>query len=80
MFLLFFWKRNLFSFWPQGQQKDDTETEMWKHTDSEMDLHSQYEGEEESDRMYSSDITLCVNPGITPISLEKLHKEVFHDE
>lgn len=38
---------------------------MWKHNDSEMDLHSQPDeddGEEESDRKYSSDITLCVNP------------------
>ncbi|TKS73905.1 Lymphatic vessel endothelial hyaluronic acid receptor 1 [Collichthys lucidus] len=77
--VVWYYKLNLFSFWPQGQQKDDTETEMWKHTDSEMDLHSQYEGEEESDRMYSSDITLCVNPDITPISLEKLHKEGFHE-
>lgn len=62
---LFFWKRNIFTFWPQGQQKDDIETEMWKHNDSEMDLYSQHEGEEEeeeSDRKYSSDITLCVNP------------------
>lgn len=37
---------------------------MWRHTDSEMDLHAQIEGEdeEELDRKYSSDITLCVNP------------------
>lgn len=40
---------------------------MWKHTDSEMDLHAQIEREEEEeeeelDRKYSSDIMLCVNP------------------
>ncbi|XP_041795581.1 lymphatic vessel endothelial hyaluronic receptor 1b isoform X2 [Chelmon rostratus] len=63
--VVWYYKLNIFTFWPQGQQKDDTETEMWKHTDSEMDLHSQEgeeEEEEESDRKYSSDITLCVNP------------------
>ncbi|XP_044048417.1 lymphatic vessel endothelial hyaluronic receptor 1b isoform X2 [Siniperca chuatsi] len=64
--LVWYYKLNIFTFWSQGQQKDDIETEMWKHTDSEMDLHSQHEGEEEeeSDRKYSSDITLCVNPDI----------------
>lgn len=58
----FFGERNIFRFWPQGHYKDDIETEMWKR--SEMDLHSIQEGEEEeeSDRKYSSDITLCVNP------------------
>ncbi|KAK2842691.1 hypothetical protein Q5P01_012891 [Channa striata] len=61
-------KRKTFTCWSQGQQKDDVETEMWKHIDSETDLHSQDE-EEQSDRMYSSDITLCVNPNfITPRS------------
>lgn len=61
---LLFRKRNIFTFWPQGQQRDDTETEMWKHTDSETDLQAQIEGdeEEELDRKYSSDIMLCVNP------------------
>lgn len=33
---------------------------MCKHSDSEVDLCSQQE--EGSDRKYSSDITLCVNP------------------
>ncbi|XP_053283622.1 lymphatic vessel endothelial hyaluronic receptor 1b isoform X1 [Pleuronectes platessa] len=52
-----------------GQQKDDIETEMWKHTDSELDLRSQHgaedgDGYEEPDKKYSSDITLCVNPDI----------------
>ncbi|XP_074490456.1 lymphatic vessel endothelial hyaluronic receptor 1b [Sebastes fasciatus] len=61
--VVWYYKLNIFTFWCQGQQKDDTETEMWKHTDSEMDLHSQHEGQEdESDRKYSSEITLCVNP------------------
>ncbi|XP_076590134.1 lymphatic vessel endothelial hyaluronic receptor 1b [Chaetodon auriga] len=66
--VVWYYKLNIFTLWPRGQQKDDIETEMWKHTDSEMDLHSQHEGEEEeeeeedSDRKYSSDITLCVNP------------------
>ncbi|XP_070687545.1 lymphatic vessel endothelial hyaluronic receptor 1b [Pempheris klunzingeri] len=58
---VWYYKLNIFTFLTQGQQKDDIETEMWKHTGSEMDLHSQHEGEEEeSDRKYSSDITLCV--------------------
>lgn len=57
-----FAKRNIFTLWPQGQQKDDSETEMWKHTGSEMDVHShEEEKEDESDRKYSSDFTLCVN-------------------
>ncbi|XP_026221756.1 lymphatic vessel endothelial hyaluronic acid receptor 1b [Anabas testudineus] len=53
-------KRNIFS-----EQNEDMETEMWEHTDSEMDLHSRL-GEEEvdSDRKYSSDIMLCVNPDL----------------
>ncbi|XP_034444780.1 lymphatic vessel endothelial hyaluronic receptor 1b [Hippoglossus hippoglossus] len=64
---MWYYKLNLFRC--LGQQKDDIETEMWKHTDSEMDLHSQHGAEEgdeceEPDRKYSSDITLCVNPDI----------------
>ncbi|TDH10048.1 hypothetical protein EPR50_G00091510 [Perca flavescens] len=65
--VVWYYKLNISPFWSQGQQKDDIETEMWKHTDSEMDLHSLHEGEEEeeeSDRKYSSDITLCVHPDI----------------
>lgn len=56
--------------WSQPKHKDDMETEMWKHTHSEMDLHSQLEedeGEEaenEPDRMFSTEILLCVNPNI----------------
>ncbi|KAK9516255.1 hypothetical protein VZT92_024196 [Zoarces viviparus] len=62
------YKLNIFTFWSREQQKDDIETEMWKHSDSEMDLH---EGEEEeSDRKYSSDITLCVNPDFKTNSSE----------
>uniref|UniRef100_UPI0037E78020 lymphatic vessel endothelial hyaluronic receptor 1b n=1 Tax=Semicossyphus pulcher TaxID=241346 RepID=UPI0037E78020 len=69
--VVWYYKLNIFTFWSQAQQKDDIETEMWKHTDSEMDLHSQHEGaEEESDRKYSSDITLCVNPDIKTNSSE----------
>ncbi|XP_069019055.1 lymphatic vessel endothelial hyaluronic receptor 1b [Embiotoca jacksoni] len=61
--------------WSERQQQDDVETEMWKHTDSETDLHSQHGAEgdddhDESDRKYSSDITLCVNPDIKAHSLE----------
>ncbi|AWP07869.1 putative lymphatic vessel endothelial hyaluronic acid receptor 1-like [Scophthalmus maximus] len=60
-------KLNIFTCWSPGRQKDDTETEMWKNTDSEVDLRSQHgAGEDdeydELDRKYSSDITLCVNP------------------
>ncbi|XP_036962928.1 lymphatic vessel endothelial hyaluronic receptor 1b isoform X1 [Acanthopagrus latus] len=69
--IVWYYKLNIFTFWPQGQQKDDIETEMWKHTDSEMDLQSQHEGEEEEeDRKYSSDITLCVNPDMRTRSFE----------
>ncbi|XP_034541057.1 lymphatic vessel endothelial hyaluronic receptor 1b, partial [Notolabrus celidotus] len=68
---VWYFKPNIFTFWAQAQQKEDMETEMWKHTDSEMDLHSQHDGgEEESDRKYSSDITLCVNPDIKVNSSE----------
>lgn len=48
---------------------------MWKHADSEMDLHCHHGAEEdddeeyeESDRKYSSDITLCVNPDMKAMS------------
>ncbi|XP_056138572.1 lymphatic vessel endothelial hyaluronic acid receptor 1-like [Lampris incognitus] len=58
-------KRRVFPFWPRGQQKDDTETEMWKQTDSEMDLHSHRGGEEEdTDKKYCSNGTLCAYPDI----------------
>ncbi|XP_071313256.1 lymphatic vessel endothelial hyaluronic receptor 1b isoform X2 [Trachinotus anak] len=72
---VWYYKLNIFTFWSPGRQKDDTETEMWKHTDSEMDLHSQRGEEEdddyhESDRKYSSDITLCVNPHMKTNSVE----------
>ncbi|XP_040018148.2 lymphatic vessel endothelial hyaluronic receptor 1b isoform X1 [Gasterosteus aculeatus] len=61
--LVRYYKLNVFTYWPRGPQRDDTETEMWKHGDGETDLYSGHEGEEEeSDRKYSSDITLCVNP------------------
>ncbi|XP_074534363.1 lymphatic vessel endothelial hyaluronic receptor 1b [Halichoeres trimaculatus] len=64
--VVWYYKLNILAFWSQVQQKEDMETEMWKHVDSEMDLHSPPDGgeEEESDRKYSSDITLCVNPDI----------------
>ncbi|KAM7003521.1 lymphatic vessel endothelial hyaluronic receptor 1b [Tautogolabrus adspersus] len=61
--VVWYLKLNIFTLWCQTQQKDDIETEMWKHSSCEMDLHSLHDGEEEeSDRKYSSDITLCVNP------------------
>ncbi|XP_023266702.1 lymphatic vessel endothelial hyaluronic acid receptor 1-like [Seriola lalandi dorsalis] len=62
---VWYYKLNIFTFWSAGQQKDDTETEMWKHNDSEMDLQQGAEEDDEyevSDRKYSSDITLFVNP------------------
>lgn len=52
--------RNIFV--PAGRLKDDGETEMWKHDDSEMALPSRSEEEDEEDRKYSGDILLCVNP------------------
>lgn len=54
--------RNILSFLPAVQLKDDVETEMWKHDDSETDLPSRPEEDDEEDRKYSGDITLCVNP------------------
>lgn len=63
--LSFIRRRNVSTLWNAEQQLDDIEAEMWKHTDSEMDLHSHHdEGEEDLDRKYSSDITLCVNSDI----------------
>ncbi|KAL6106281.1 uncharacterized protein ACO6RY_10190 [Pungitius sinensis] len=57
------YKLDVFTYWTRGTLRDDTETEMWKHADSETDLYGGREGgDEESDRKYSSDITLCVNP------------------
>ncbi|XP_068169560.1 lymphatic vessel endothelial hyaluronic receptor 1b isoform X2 [Antennarius striatus] len=58
----FFRLRGTSSLWNQEQQMDDIETEMWKNSGSETDLHSQHgeEEEEELDRKYSSDVTLCV--------------------
>ncbi|XP_067349960.1 lymphatic vessel endothelial hyaluronic receptor 1b isoform X2 [Channa argus] len=60
--------RNTSTCWYQRQQ-DDVETEMWKHSDSEMGLHSQHE-EEESNWTFSSEIMLCVNPDIKANSSE----------
>ncbi|XP_024236122.1 lymphatic vessel endothelial hyaluronic receptor 1b [Oncorhynchus tshawytscha] len=55
-------------FWRRGQHnlKDDIETEMWRHTDSEMDLQDpqQREGEENGDRKFTSDIIVS-NPETT---------------
>lgn len=63
-----YYKWSVFSSWPQAQQKDDVETEMWKQTGSEMDLHIQEEEDEEeeqeADRKYISDATLCLNPDV----------------
>lgn len=56
--------------WSQRQQKDDTETEMWKHTDSEMDLHSPHGAEEEAEGKHSSDDILSVDPHGTANSSE----------
>ncbi|XP_071382083.1 uncharacterized protein [Centroberyx affinis] len=67
--ILWYYRLSIFPLWSR-QQKDDIETEMWKHTDSEMDLHSCHEGEEEADRKSSSDVTLCVNPDIKTNSSE----------
>ncbi|XP_072241372.1 lymphatic vessel endothelial hyaluronic receptor 1b [Leuresthes tenuis] len=61
------------SGWCQRQQKDDIETEMWKHSNSEMDLHGEHgvkDDEEELDQKYSSDIMLCKKPHIRANSLE----------
>lgn len=63
--LVCYYKLNIFSFWPAGRLKDDVETEMWEHDDSETDLQSRPEEEDEEDRKYSGDVTLCVNPNFT---------------
>ncbi|XP_041652122.1 lymphatic vessel endothelial hyaluronic receptor 1b [Cheilinus undulatus] len=71
--VVWYYKLNIFTFWSEPQQKDDIETQMWKHNHSEMDLHSLHEGEAEDEelaRTYSSDITLCVNPDLKTNSLE----------
>lgn len=72
---VWYYKMYIFPCGLEGQQMDDIETEMWKHTGSELDLQNQPgteedEEEEESQRKYSSDITLCVNPTITANSLD----------
>ncbi|XP_003967773.2 lymphatic vessel endothelial hyaluronic receptor 1b isoform X1 [Takifugu rubripes] len=46
--------------WPKGQPDDCVETEMWKHSDSEVDLSRAQE--EESDRKCLGDITLGMDP------------------
>ncbi|KAM9569601.1 lymphatic vessel endothelial hyaluronic receptor 1b [Salvelinus alpinus] len=56
-------------FWRRGQHnlKDDIETEMWRHTDSEMDLQDPQQregGEENGDRKSTSDIIVS-NPETT---------------
>ncbi|TNN00155.1 hypothetical protein fugu_011401 [Takifugu bimaculatus] len=45
---------------PKGQPDDCVETEMWKHSDSEVDLSRAQE--EESDRKCLGDITLGMDP------------------
>ncbi|KAM6926616.1 lymphatic vessel endothelial hyaluronic receptor 1b [Lycodopsis pacificus] len=66
--VVFYCKLNIFTSWSREPQKDDAETEMWKRSHSEMDLHEAEESE--SDRKYSSDITLCVNPDFKTNSSE----------
>ncbi|KAM9854836.1 lymphatic vessel endothelial hyaluronic receptor 1b [Aulostomus maculatus] len=65
---LCYYKQTISPSWSQ-RQMEDMETEMWKQTDSEMDLHHQHgeeeeeeEDGEETDRKYSSDIMLCMHP------------------
>ncbi|KAF7656058.1 hypothetical protein LDENG_00046800, partial [Lucifuga dentata] len=50
---VWFYKLNIWPFWPARTQKDDAETEMWKHVDSETDLR------EDINRKYASDVTPC---------------------
>lgn len=45
---------------PRGQRDDCVETEMWKHSNSEVDLSRPWE--EELDRKSLGDMTLGVNP------------------
>lgn len=46
----------------QRRQTDDVAAEMWRRTDSDLDLQCGAEEEEdETDGKYSSDIMLCVN-------------------
>ncbi|XP_061578426.1 lymphatic vessel endothelial hyaluronic receptor 1b [Cololabis saira] len=59
----------------EREQGDDTETEMWKQTSSEMDLWGEHGPgpdlhDGELDRKYSSDVTLCVNPLMRAIGSE----------
>uniref|UniRef100_A0A3B3WLC0 Link domain-containing protein n=2 Tax=Poecilia mexicana TaxID=48701 RepID=A0A3B3WLC0_9TELE len=60
--------------WYVRHHKDDVETEMWRNSLSEMDLHSEdgaaVEHDEELSTKYSSDVTLCVNTGTETKSAE----------
>uniref|UniRef100_A0A096LTQ3 Link domain-containing protein n=1 Tax=Poecilia formosa TaxID=48698 RepID=A0A096LTQ3_POEFO len=60
--------------WYVRHHKDDIETEMWRNSHSEMDLHSEdgaaVEHDEELSTKYSSDVTLCVNTGTETKSAE----------
>ncbi|XP_045893339.1 lymphatic vessel endothelial hyaluronic receptor 1b isoform X1 [Micropterus dolomieu] len=71
--VVWYYKLNIFTLWSHRRLKDNTETEMWKHTDSEMDMYNldeEDEDEEELDIKYSSNIILCVNPDIKTNSSE----------
>ncbi|XP_061139934.1 lymphatic vessel endothelial hyaluronic receptor 1b [Syngnathus typhle] len=61
----------------QVLQGDDVEAEMWKPTDSRINLHRAHnddveeedEDEEQSNTRFSSDIMLCVNPQMRNITV-----------
>ncbi|CAK6954561.1 lymphatic vessel endothelial hyaluronic receptor 1b isoform X1 [Scomber scombrus] len=78
---LCYYKLSIFPFLSQGHRKDDIETEMWKQSGSEMDLHVKDGAEEEdneeeeveediTDTKYSGDVMLFVNPSIKTFSSE----------
>lgn len=56
-FFSIFYDFVLSRWWPRGQPDDCIETEMWKQSDSEVDLSPARE--EESDKKSLGDITLA---------------------
>ncbi|KAG7266442.1 hypothetical protein CRUP_005634 [Coryphaenoides rupestris] len=44
-----------------GGAGDKGETEMWKHTDSDAELHSPLAAEDKADGKNASEVTLCIN-------------------
>lgn len=62
---VWYYKRNKpsFPFWPRRRLRDDTETEMWRNTESETDQQDQQREEGgDTNRKHSCDIAIQMNP------------------